>query len=163
MEEWKFINVPVYGAYYQISTWGRIRSVNRTIVRNGQDHAYRGRDLAPYMNYKGYSHIEFSIEGMRKSFPVHRLMGFTFLENPHNKPQIDHIDRDPTNNRLDNLRWATGCENQANRGIPKNNTSGELHISIMYKVSVTRQRKIIQKSFHTMEEAKAYRLEILGI
>jgi hypothetical protein len=166
-EEWKKVNVPFYSDYYEISTHGHIRSLARegsesSPGRKGKIKRQNGKDMKGYKNKKGYYNAELCVEGKRKSFPVHRLVGLTFLENPFNKPMIDHIDRNPSNNHLSNLRWATGCENQANRGIPKNNTSGELHINVLYKFMVVRQGKRIQKGFSTMEEAVAYRKEILG-
>ena len=168
MEEvWKAVNVEFYGKYYEVSTHGRVRSIDReaeaqTPGREGKTHNYKGRYMNGHMNSKGYWNIELCVEGKRKTFQIHRLMGFTFLENPFGKSQIDHIDRNPSNNNINNLRWVTGCENQANRGIPKHNTSGELHINVLYRFAVRRNGKTLQKAFHTMEEALAYRKEILG-
>ena len=166
MEEWKAVNILEYKDYYEISTFGNVRSLDRsaeesTEGRAGKNHAFKGRILKGSKS-RGYNHVELCIKGKRKTFPVHRLMGLTFLENPHNKPQIDHIDRNKSNNKLENLRWVTGCENQANRGIPKNNTSGEMHINIQYKFQVTRQGKTIQKCFNSMEEALEFRKQELG-
>lgn len=45
---------------------------------------------------------------------VHRLIAETFLPNPENKPVVDHINRDPSDNRLSNLHWATVSENTEN-------------------------------------------------
>lgn len=45
---------------------------------------------------------------------LHRLMAETFIVNPENKPTVDHIDRDTTNNLLSNLRWATHSEQREN-------------------------------------------------
>ena len=45
---------------------------------------------------------------------VHRLLALQWISNPDNKPQIDHIDRNPSNNSLTNLRWVTHKENMNN-------------------------------------------------
>lgn len=51
---------------------------------------------------------------------VHRLVAETFIPNPHNKPTVDHIDRDPSNNFVGNLRWATSKEQVDNSGTVLN-------------------------------------------
>lgn len=50
----------------------------------------------------------------KKIYYVHRLLAETFIENPENKKEVDHIDGNPRNNNLDNLRWATHKENLNN-------------------------------------------------
>ena len=57
---------------------------------------------------------------------VHRIVAKAFIPNPEpvTKPKADHIDRNPSNNRVDNLRWASDTENARNKSIMKNNTSG---------------------------------------
>lgn len=52
-----------------------------------------------------------------KYYYVHRLVAQTFLPNPENKPEIDHINRDKSDNRIENIRWSTRSENSRNRAI----------------------------------------------
>ncbi len=49
-----------------------------------------------------------------KMYKVHRLVAETFIPNPDNKPLVDHIDRNPGNNNVENLRWVTHRENMYN-------------------------------------------------
>lgn len=59
----------------------------------------------------------------RKMVKVHRLVALTLLENKENKKAVDHIDNNKSNNKLDNLRFATNQENNRNTGLNQNNTS----------------------------------------
>lgn len=60
-----------------------------------------------------------------KNYSVHRLVGDCHVPNPMNKPEIDHIDRNPKNNRADNIRWVERSENCKNRILPQNNTKSK--------------------------------------
>jgi len=50
-----------------------------------------------------------------KNYKVHRLIAEAFHPNPGFKPEVDHIDRDRSNNFASNLRWATDTEQMGNR------------------------------------------------
>ena len=80
--------------------------------------------LKPGTHTQGYKQIILYKNGKSKSFKVHRLVGNAFLENPDNKPMIDHIDENKANNNIKNLRWATSKDNSANQGKQINNKSG---------------------------------------
>lgn len=62
-----------------------------------------------------------SKNGKVKMFYLARLLGIHFIPNPLNLPQIDHIDRNPLNNDLSNLIWATSSDNNLNRKLRKTN------------------------------------------
>ena len=113
----------IYGAYevwkkiknydnYSVSSFGRIRNDKFN------------RFMNPSKTTRGYIHIRLSKNGKVKNYQVHRLVGIAFLPNHDNKPKVDHIDKDKTNNNIINLRFATVSQNGFNQGKCKNNTTG---------------------------------------
>lgn len=67
------------------------------------------RKVKPQPNGMGYLRV--SIGG--KLMFVHRLVAEKYIPNPENKPQVNHIDGNPKNNRVENLEWVTQKENMA--------------------------------------------------
>ena len=63
-------------------------------------------------NVGGYIQYELSKNNRKKFFKAHRLVAIAFLPNPENKREVNHIDGNKHNNRVDNLEWATTSENQ---------------------------------------------------
>lgn len=59
----------------------------------------------------GYLSVGIIFGGKKRSFRVHRLVAQTFIPNPENKPQVNHIDGDKLNNDVSNLEWVTHTEN----------------------------------------------------
>ena len=114
MEEiWKWIDR--YENMYQVSNLGRVRSVDRDVYcevsPNKLQHIY-GKVLKQGTNHKGYPIVYLSKDGKQKTITVHRLVALTFIENPLNLPQVNHIDGDKTNNNVSNLEW---CDNSYNQ------------------------------------------------
>ena len=122
MEEWR--DVPEYENLYQVSSAGQVRSLDRQEMRM---NAYgwmsvrkdKGKMLRPGMmggNCEGerYKYVRLS-RGDATNHYIHRLVALAFLPNPEGLPQIDHINREKTDNRVSNLRWCTVRENWANK------------------------------------------------
>ncbi len=121
MEEWK--DIPGYFGLYIISNMGRIMRVpgwdvvkGSEIVKGKIRHYERQRIvklriLKPSIDRDGYHRISLSKNGKAKIFTVHRLVVMAFIPNPENKPEIDHINGNKQDNRVENLRWVTHKEN----------------------------------------------------
>ena len=99
----------------------------------------KGQFLKPHHG-DGYYKVKINNSPML----IHRLIGLHYIPNPDNKPCIDHINRDRLDNRIENLRWATKCENNNNAGNNKKNTSG--HKCISY--CKTHNKWIFQKGYY---------------
>ena len=116
IEIWK----PIKGfeGLYEISNFGRVKSLGRDIVRkDGTRKVFRSRILKPYITSTRTKHLKVdlrTIDSIRYVKFVHRLVAESFIPNKYNKPDIDHIDTDPFNNRAPNLRWCTPKENSHN-------------------------------------------------
>lgn len=73
----------------------------------------RNRLLKPSEDKNGYLRVVLVANKKKKNIAVHRVVGMTFIKNPQNKPQINHIDGNKKNNTVQNLEWVTNEENRA--------------------------------------------------
>ena len=165
MEEiWK----PVTGFenFYEISNKGRIKSLRRKVnIWNGQ-RTLEERILAAATSPLGYKRICLRNGKNKRRVFLHRLVAYEFIPNTDNKPQIDHIDGNPSNNSVENLRWVTAKENTNNpitkqrqkagakrKGIPKA-TQAKAHQAIRKKVMMCdRKTKQIIRTFESVIQA----------
>ena len=69
------------------------------------------RVMANCNGLKGRKIITLSNNGKPKTRPIHRLVAETFIPNPNNLPEVNHIDEDFTNNKVSNLEWITHIDN----------------------------------------------------
>lgn len=112
-EIWKDING--YEGIYKISSYGRVMSLERNVKcpLNGVRHI-QSRIISNNIDKKGYHYTHLIKNGTRNRMAIHRLVALAFIPNPYNYPQIDHIDTNPSNNHISNLRWCTSSMNQMN-------------------------------------------------
>ena len=100
MEEiWK--DIEGYEGLYQVSNFGRILSIRSHYILKGS------------MSSQGYKVTTLSKPNHKeaKRVLIHRLVAKSFVPNPQNKPQVNHIDGNKLNNNANNLEWVTGKEN----------------------------------------------------
>jgi hypothetical protein len=92
-----FKDIPNYEGLYQVSNYGRVKSLKFGIEVFIKDS----------INAWGYP----SVNLKSKQNVIHRLVAITFIPNPKNKPFVNHKDGIKTNSQLDNLEWVTRKEN----------------------------------------------------
>lgn len=82
------------------------------VNKDGQIYSKkRNKLLSPGKSTNGYLYVVLCKNGEKKNFKVHRLVAMTFLDNPNNLPQINHIDGNKSNNHISNLEWCTASQN----------------------------------------------------
>lgn len=115
-----------YEGFYEVSDLGRVKSLERFITNNGRTNHKKERLLSTTRpKAKSYCSVALCKDGEITVVPVHRLVATAFIPNPDNKPVVDHIDTDPSNNRVDNLRWVTVRENTMNPLTRKHNSESK--------------------------------------
>ena len=125
IEIWK--PIVGYEGLYEVSNLGKVKAIK---WHRGNEE----KEIKPYTTYKGYLRLRLTKNGKGKQFQIHRLVAEAFIPNPENKPYIDHINTDRTDNTVwlnedgsinyekTNLRWVTNKEN-CNNPISKQNYS----------------------------------------
>lgn len=96
--ETEFEDLKGFEGYYKINKLGQVYGIKSKKI------------LSPY-NSCSYANVDLFVNGVKKKKKIHRLLALQYLPNLENFPQVDHIDRNPKNNSLSNLRW---CDNKLN-------------------------------------------------
>ena len=95
-------DIPNYENEYQISNYGRVRS-----LKNNKFHI-----KTPILGRtQDYYSIGLTHNGIKKQYSIDRLVAETFIPNPNNYPEVNHKDENPKNNHIDNLEWVTHSQN----------------------------------------------------
>lgn len=103
-EFWKWISG--FEGLYQVSNYARVKSFPRG--RNRKEI----KILKPLFTPQGYLRVTLRNSDKEKTRRLHRLVAETFIPNPENKPQVNHIDGNKFNNCVENLEWNTDTENK---------------------------------------------------
>lgn len=109
-EVWK--DIEGYEGLYQISNLGNVKSLDRKVnAKNNKKRLIKGTFLKLRFNNRNYNIVSLYKNNIQEVRFIHRLVAETFIPNPENKPEVNHIDGDKQNNKIDNLEWCTRTEN----------------------------------------------------
>ena len=133
-EEWRAIKG--YEGIYEVSSDGRVRSVDRVIFQGDKPRNIKGITMTGWNNGNGYLVVTLMKKGKRKNHYVHRLVAEHFIKNPNNLPEVNHIDYNKSNNTLSNLEWVTSRENKLH---------SKVHMSVPHKCKTNTGHSYITK------------------
>ncbi len=134
-EIWK--DVVGYEGLYVVSNLGRIASLTRTVLCGNRYYRTHNAKILKPVHGKKTKHLTAFLckNGIPKHELRHRQVAIAFIPNPEDLPIIDHIDGNPENNRVDNLRWTT----------PKGNTNNPITRKRMSESAKKRDFSIYHK------------------
>ena len=124
---------------YEVSDLGEVRNKTTKQILKGR------------LSKSGYLQVSIKIDAKQKfcNRYIHRLVALCFIENTYNKKEVNHIDRNKTNNKMSNLEWCTSSENQKHRHSSGNEKTSNRHIG-MFKDDV------LIKDFDSIVNAAKY-------
>lgn len=137
MEVWKPVNG--YEKHYEVSNIGRVRSLDVLVnSKHKLGRLKKGKLLKQENVIGGYKRVAFCVNNKKKRYSVHRLVASHFILNEKNKPQVNHIDKNTSNNRVENLEWVTIRENMSHQKRGENKFTGihKLKNSNTYQVKI---------------------------
>lgn len=136
MGNWKRISeYPIY----EVSDVGEVRN------------SETGRILKP-RSVNGYSHVTLCDKDGHHQRSIHRLVATEFIPNPTNRPMVNHIDGNRTNNQVDNLEWCTNSENMKHAY----RTGLQKVIPSQIAYSLSKSREVRQRPVQNIETGITY-------
>lgn len=108
-EIWK--DVEGYEGFYMVSSKANIKRLAITDTTGRGYYKKPELIIKQHINKFGYMNIRLSKNGIQSNIKVHRIVAMAFIDNPENKPFINHIDGNKKNNDVNNLEWCTQSEN----------------------------------------------------
>ncbi len=153
-EIWR--DIKGYEGVYQISSYGRIKSLKRkiTVIDKKQKRKYikKNKEIIKklFLDNNGYYFTTIN----KKRYRVHRLVATTFLPNPHNFPVVNHLDGNKLNNNISNLEWCTYKENSKHASKSNLLNLQPAINKISKKVDMYDLNNNYLKTFNSITEAK---------
>lgn len=144
---------------YQISTFGNVRSVTRVVLKSdGKSVTIKGKSIIPQINSWGYLFVVLYKNGKGTTCCVHKLVLNTFIPNPENKPQGNHINGIKTDNCTENLEWVSVSEN-----IKHAFQTGLANPNIMMGKDNVTSKKVINKISGEIYDCVREAADIIGM
>jgi len=167
LEEWR--PVKNYEGLYEVSNFGNVRSLNR-VVQNGKNkNTMKGRIILQHVNPDGYLVAHLCKQSKEIVYKTHTLVWDAFGDRPRNghKLQVDHVDNNKQNCRIDNLQLLTNRINCSKNKKSKYGTPTGVELLPSGRFSARIRIKSEQRylgSFNTSEEAsKIYQQTIYNL
>lgn len=109
-EEWR--SVVGYEGLYEVSSHGRVRSLDRVIVdKRGHARFHEGKNIRTHRSKTGYMRVAISRDCKSYNTGIHRLVAQAFVKNPNNYDQVNHLNEDKEDNHYTNLEWSSASHN----------------------------------------------------
>lgn len=164
MEQWK--SVPQYEGLYEVSEYGRVRSLDRVVNCKLGKRTIKGKILSQRTTPFGYKEVGLGNNGNAKTHKVHRLVALAFLTNPESKLFVNHIDGNKVNNLLTNLEFVTASENSKHavetglQSIPKNENA---HRALFTNKQVISMRELYKHGITISQLCKLHSAKYMTI
>jgi hypothetical protein len=145
-----WVDIQGYEGRYEVSNTGKVRKLYGN-----------KKELKPELHDKKYYRFSLSLYGIQTHKKTHRLVAEHFIPNPHDKPEINHIDCDKLNNHVSNIEWCTRKENMEHASKEKR-LSKEGGAKKLTVIDVKEIRKN-PKNFSQYKLAEKYRVTTSNI
>lgn len=158
-EIWK--EVVDWEGYYNVSSKGRVMSLDRHIPVNGGIKFQPARILSPGLSFHGYYKVSLCVDKKLKYRSVHRLVAEAFILNPEKKNTVNHKNSRRWDNRLENLEWATEKENSqhaAKKGRIGVKGSKNAYAKVDEKIVLEIREKYASREYYLSELSEIYNI-----
>lgn len=151
--EWR--PVKNYEGIYEINNLGVVKSLSRKKYcghKNSKPQLTKEKYLKNKIDRLGYVRVKLSKDGKSSLKYVHRILALSFIDNPKNKKEINHIDGNKQNNNLNNLEWTTRSKNMKHAfelGLHKAKKGEENNKAKLTKNEVKEIRRLYKKGEYT--------------